>query len=75
MWVPKSTTTRHPGKVHAAWEVASSLANHMQAGMSEIHSLGAVEGIGSQMPGFRDAPEYSIWGIRRVIIFWVLAEL
>lgn len=74
MWVPESTT-RHPGKVHAAWEVASSLANRMQAGMSEIHSPGAVEGIGSQMPGSRDAPEYSIWGIRRVIIFWVLAEL
>lgn len=74
MWVPESTT-RHPGKVHAAWEVASSLANRMQARMSEIQSLGAVEGTGSQMPGSRDAPEHSIWEIRRVIIFWVLAEL
>lgn len=54
------STIRHPGRIHAAWEVASSLANCMQAGMSEIHSPGAVEGIGSQMPGSHDAPEYSI---------------
>lgn len=47
----------------------------MQARMSEIHSLGAMEGTGSQMPGSRDALEYSIWEIRRVIIFWVLSEL
>lgn len=49
---------RKPREVHAAWEVISSLANCIQAGMSENHSQGPVEGVRFQMPGSTEALEY-----------------